>query len=547
MANSVRAVASTPDLRAKSKRFSVAERGAFGRRPFERRIGGDARNVLRRVSSSSLPCCSTAAVATSRPQLPQLSSASGVHAARVDAPMASLPGAENGCLTGRILSENGSGAQAAIERLLPVNCPPPVSRSSSKCPVASTTFPKQALVRYRTRLLDRCRSLHDVRLRLARHCSLDKVYGPGELRILLARLDEDACDEFFVAAGTEWPKGVTPKDFLHCLVTSSSEALLWELRCRLLAAGIWPRKVTDAMRLLRDLLHRDDSTTSVLTTQSRSCSKESACSVSDDKQDCNLMGDPAIMLSRSSWLHVADRLGLTQREARRIYRVFAGNNKENHLNLRSMLEEVHATVSPHMSLCRFGEQILGRYGTLREAFRSVCIDLRPMTRNKFVDLASTVDVDERHAFRMWSVLLSGLNEVGRTDGDAAMRDVHSGEKDGGDGDGISFQENGEHAVLSEDAFVARMLRWKPSNALDDLRDKLVACCGSVAECRREFKARGLAGGAALSPKRLRDGLEAVGAKHCDSDIILAAARGTCGEVTLDDVLEGIQASTKGAR
>eukprot|EP00927_Polykrikos_kofoidii_P038106 TRINITY_DN32385_c0_g1_i1.p1 TRINITY_DN32385_c0_g1~~TRINITY_DN32385_c0_g1_i1.p1 ORF type:complete len:997 (+),score=137.58 TRINITY_DN32385_c0_g1_i1:195-3185(+) len=114
-------------------------------------------------------------------------------------------------------------------------------------------FQKVVLEQFRQRLLARFPSLHDAFSRMNHGVDRDRSMTAKEFRVALERLgagDEDV-DEIFVAMDSNCDGGVTLSEFLHALVDVSPEALLWELRCRLLRMRIGPSNLGKALELVQ--------------------------------------------------------------------------------------------------------------------------------------------------------------------------------------------------------------------------------------------------------------------------------------------------------
>jgi len=111
--------------------------------------------------------------------------------------------------------------------------------------------------------------------------------------------------------------------------------------------------------------------------------------------------------------------------------------------------------------------------------------------------------------------------------------------------------------ITEDQFIKIMLpwapdllNWSPNSAILALERQIGTQFNNLAECRRALRHQGLPGGLELSPERLQEGLMAVGVHYCDADVVLSKAcrvTGTCGQATLDDVVEALRSSRRGAQ
>eukprot|EP00929_Paragymnodinium_shiwhaense_P014505 TRINITY_DN122418_c0_g1_i1.p1 TRINITY_DN122418_c0_g1~~TRINITY_DN122418_c0_g1_i1.p1 ORF type:complete len:1012 (-),score=179.97 TRINITY_DN122418_c0_g1_i1:233-3268(-) len=114
-------------------------------------------------------------------------------------------------------------------------------------------FQKEILERFRQALLQSYPSLHDAFGNLNHDVSRDRAMDATEFRLTLSRLGvgEEESDDIFSAMDSNSDGGVTLAEFLHALVDVSPEALLWELRCRLIRMNIGPQNLSKALELVQ--------------------------------------------------------------------------------------------------------------------------------------------------------------------------------------------------------------------------------------------------------------------------------------------------------
>jgi len=125
----------------------------------------------------------------------------------------------------------------------------------------------RAIARLREQLLERFRALHDafgnidrfvLMERMIHHdqlksALLSQLGGPGGLRSV------DDCEDIFAAlvgSGNRGERGVSLADVWDSLVSGSPETVLWELRCRLVFAGICPHNHCLALHKTAQVVQR---------------------------------------------------------------------------------------------------------------------------------------------------------------------------------------------------------------------------------------------------------------------------------------------------
>lgn len=392
-------------------------------------------------------------------------------------------------------------------------------------PASTARFPHEALEQFRTRLLCRYRCLHDAfSVALASSSSEKVALGPKELRTSLARIGQEETDELFAASGMSWQgcthTGMTLLQFFHELVGVSSEALLWELRCRLASCNLWPRP-SDPESL------------------------RSFVSVSIDEADA-----PLLRLDHDLWLRFCTQLGLTSVEAQGLYKMLSDG--AGSVDIDHMFVVVRATVASDASLMQLADKLLSRYGSFRDAYATVCMKSdRVMKWREFQKLTFASEFGKQSSEKLWTALRhvespsrAGDNgtlvaEEMEIDDDASNRSM---ELPGSDVEGLSENEFVQRLVC----WAPDLLRWSPDSVLHELECELNRKFDGFSECRRALRQQGLPGSFELSPKRLKAGLASVGILRCDADVLLDKVRLVLGktsedrQVTFDDLIQAIR-------
>lgn len=399
----------------------------------------------------------------------------------------------------------------------------------------------RAVSRLRERLLERFRSLHDAfgdvnRLTLMERLSnadllrsalLSHLGGPGGLRAV------DDCDDMFAAlsgASTREDRGVSLADVWDALVSGSPETLLWEMRCRLVFAGICPHNHRLALQKATQLVQRQRESRSKKASWRRlrrpnfrggsknangsgedsdAASRSPMLGCSDSCEGSSAKGHSR--LDHGDWLRFCFSLGLRSVEAERLFVILVGGDPSGIVDLPHMFATLRVTVAPDVSLERFATRVLDRYGSPAEAFDTVCSQRdRVMRWGDFQSLAEAIDVKDQNALELWTVLTSGTDTQDEIEGYGFRPWDHPAEPED-----IELS-------LPERAFTDQLLVWAPDTALGALRIQLCEHFGDLAQCRRGLEQRGLSKDRALTPDRFRAKLESVGVLGCDTRRILGA-------------------------
>mmetsp|Transcript_42943 Transcript_42943/g.79811 ORF Transcript_42943/g.79811 Transcript_42943/m.79811 type:complete len:753 (-) Transcript_42943:96-2354(-) len=455
--------------------------------------------------------------------------------------------------------------QAVLDRLLPADAQaralsssllrPPCRRrrNTVRCGTLSSThslpgqgaaasaarFPREALEQFRSRLLCRYRSLHEAFAPSLANASTEKVaMGPRELRTSLARIGPGETDALFAASGMAWQgcthSGMTILQFFHELVGVSAEALLWELRCRLVACQLWPWP--SDLQALRNFLGSDSlgSESEKVLVLDASCE----LALGEDAASVPLSG-----FGHDVWLHFCTQLGLTSVEAEWLYNMF--KDEAGSVDISRLTDVVRATVSSDAALMQLARKLLKSYGSVRDAFAAVTCKSseRVMRWREFQRLAFSLDISSQGAQKLWSALRHG----------EALSGASGGEEESSycDDQAMEAPVDSEDG-LSENEFVQRMvswtpdlLSWSPDTVLQELERELLKKFAGWSECRRALRQYGLPGSFELSPKRLKAGLLSVGIARCDADVLLNKARVVLGKtfdspVTFEDIIQTIR-------
>jgi len=328
----------------------------------------------------------------------------------------------------------------------------------------SGRFRQQVLARFRRQLLQRFYSLHDAFARLDHGASRDRALTPKEFHLALQRLgvgEEDA-DELFTAMDTNSVGGVSLSEFLHALVDVSPEALLWELRCRLVRVSIGPQNLQKALELVQwpqhgwrskatELKRRttrtrcricafcncacrhtaephngaqgeagEDGTGAAQAAAEQTSGVHSAASPpGPGSRPARLRRHTSFHLDRGDWLKLCTSIYLTLLEAERLFTFLADDT--GHVDLRAMFETLRTTVEPDVSLERFSTKVLTRYETFQHAFSAFCEDRdtdpeRLLRWDGFCRIAVALSVNDGNAAKIWAVLIGAdtKDAAGRT-------------------------------------------------------------------------------------------------------------------------------------
>uniref|UniRef100_A0A7S4Q2L5 EF-hand domain-containing protein n=1 Tax=Alexandrium monilatum TaxID=311494 RepID=A0A7S4Q2L5_9DINO len=449
-------------------------------------------------------------------------------------------------------------------------------------------FQNQILERFRQQLLRRFLSLHDAFERLNHNVSRDRALTHTEFRNALERLGvgEQDSKAIFTAMDSHSVGGVTLSEFLHALVDVSPEALLWELRCRLIRFDIGTHTLNKALELVKWPQHGWLSRATKVkrrTTRrsSRGCCACAACARSGI--ECSHSGavregsspskgrrytDPlngvpqghesasmavneelasaldetspkgrsvSCHFSRGDWLKLCTSMYLTLLESERLFKYLVDPEKGT-VDLRTMFETLRTTVEPDVPLERFVTKAVVRYDSLENAFNAFSEDLdsisdeeRVMRWQGFYSLAVALNVNDRCASELWNVLSRSNLMYGRMSELKAAGGAAFGD----------YDEDGEQAVTKE-VFLHELSLWAPDTALGDLKGQLCERFGSLAEGQRALEQQ-LPQKEDLSPLELEARLRAAGIKHCDIEGALRTVASKDGSVSLEAAISTMRA------
>lgn len=305
--------------------------------------------------------------------------------------------------------------------------------SKGACKAPPTGDVNELLTHIRKRMLERFRCIHDAFMQFDGDVSPDQPHPrdrsltADEFASALGRLGFPAMESGMLVAAMDIDpsRGISLTEFLESLVNVSPEALLWELRCRLDSEGVRPSNLQKAFELL-DV----------------PWPARSGCGGSPGAR-----GKPH--LGRSSWLEFCAKLGLTAKDGEQLFALI-DKDSDGFLDLREMFKALRV-VAPETSFEHFVSKIFTEYGSLREAFSAHAKDSY-MGYDEFLELASTLDVNDDNAAKLWQSRLVG--------------------------NGL-LDELGEDARLTEETFVHLMMMWAPDSSVQGLQKDLRnnAFCG----------------------------------------------------------------------
>lgn len=393
-------------------------------------------------------------------------------------------------------------------------------------------------------------------------------------------MPEEDCEEVFEAVDTNADGYVSLSRLLHALVDVSPEALLWELRCRLLRCDIRHHNSQKALDLVRWPQHGWQSKSTKLKRRtSRRLQQCCACACSDAPDASEVGSQPTILasdapvveptdipgidadievlvsedaerkkvrltsfhLSRGDWLKFCTSICLTLLEAERLFEVLADDTGS--VDLRAMFETLRLTVTPDVSLENFATKVLVRFESFSIAFKTFSgqdgVDsengsaLSYLGWERFRALAVDLDVNDQNAAQLWD-MLTGEEARGRAQqmGDEAHE---------------SHDECGMYGSrgLSEAAFVRELSLWAPHTAIEHLTSQLCERFGNLAEGRRAL-ARRLPVTDDVSADDLDSILQAAGIRGCDAKrAVSTVACRNDGHVSLETLFDTMQASKGG--
>jgi len=363
----------------------------------------------------------------------------------------------------------------------------------------------------------RCRSLTaGRRQRLAAHCT-----GSGGC-------PAPAGSRFPLARAADCPG-------LPAEPLAPEEALLWELRRKLLSAGIDPGHREEAVckvsRLLqccqRSSLERSIHQVRQLRYARRQRVLRQSCGGvevrSRPREGANLM------LDQAKWAKLCGALDVPAPRGRQLFSLLAGENSE-FVDFQGALTRLRTTCAPDVSLERFVTRLLDCFESLQEAFSAVCSQPGHLLRwPGFYALVEALDINDRNAHELWDALTAeGCSDVARRRaGLQALMEAEPG--------------------IAEATFLQRLGLWAPTSALSALRHRLLDRFGGLGAARRALEHQGLGRGVALAQQTLAAGLEVLGIRSCEVPRVLREVPSARGHlVTLDDLFAALCNSQRGA-
>jgi Ca2+-binding EF-hand superfamily protein len=275
-------------------------------------------------------------------------------------------------------------------------------------------------------MLQRFQSVHDA----FQHFEKDFVRRSltrDEFATALGRLGFPAGEAamIFVSMDVDRLGGLSLAEFHEALVNVSADALLWELRCRLDSQGVRPSNLQMVFELL-DI----------------PWPARTGCGGSPGAR-----GKPR--LEHTAWLQFCAKLGLTSKDGERLFALI-DTDSDGFIDLREMFRALRV-VAPDTSFEGFVSQIFTEYGSLHEAFAMHAKD-GLMSNFEFMDLASTLDVNEDNITKLWQARWFG---------------------------NVAPDTLDEDAPLDEETFVHLMMKWAPDSSVQGLQADLRknALCG----------------------------------------------------------------------
>lgn len=402
-------------------------------------------------------------------------------------------------------------------------------------------------------LLQRFRSLHDALAEMDRANAFERSLGPIAFERICKRLGIlDVCVDDLLKAIDATNRGTVTLAELHhaMLAEAPSEVFLWELRCRLIAAGIRPHNSHKALaRLLRDPKRRR-AQSCVRTNgglELRSGTSFTQRGMAEAKAAAAARKEGAqhiVKLNSHQWLRLCRALGLTLLEAERLCQVFGETGSTGGVDLDLMFDALRCSVAPDVSIERFSRMLFARFGSISAAIAAVkarngarseiasapqndgeVANAGDVSWTDFHALAAMLDVSDRSATSLWEVLVREIDGERR-----ACRALSQ--------------------TIREHDLVQQLEGFAPDTALEVLRGQIIEHFASMGQCRRALSKQGLGGGTVLSPSLLSSGLQSVGIKCCNAGRILdAVSNWRYGSVTsstsLGDVFWALHALPRG--
>jgi hypothetical protein len=452
----------------------------------------------------------------------------------------------------------------------------------------------QVLEHFRWRLVQRFRSLFDAFERLHDLAIRQNALGQEEFCEAFSQLGvpEPEALETFLTMDSKGKQLVSLAELRSALVGTSKEALLWELRCRLMTQGITPddfSKVKKILEIARRPRHRTvrarrrqppkkggqglyragEAVPCEYEGQTPECENEADTVPGTTKEDAayawagNVDVTTGFLpsssrLSRLDWLQVCAAIGLTLGEAEQLFPMLA-DLKKGMVNLAEVFTTLRADVAPMVSLERFATRVLTRYGSLQNAFTAFCCDsstpaektaLDPATGavrqalpmmhwSEFHSLAITLAVKDSNATQLWAALTLAQWNVQR---DSSPEETGAGELSA---TAAAAKVECEVMGVTEAIFVKELTTWAPGTALCALRNQVDEHFSELGEFRHALVQTGVVLSVPLSPAELDAALLAVGIPGCNVERVCSAVQSTRrggqkdSAATLDEVVQAL--------
>jgi len=422
-------------------------------------------------------------------------------------------------------------------------------------------------------VLEQHRSLHDAFAYASGNLpdGEETSLGLSDFCLALGRLGialKDS-DRLFWALDDQGNGGVSLARLRGKLVCSSRRVLLWELRCRLVAAEIQPSDlhtaVTGASALAEVQRRPDVSPSQELRSSGRPSQQETKTRrrhLGRRRPPCldlAVESEPSTAQSRqfcldhAHWSRLCQRLGMPCQESELLFNLLGGK-EVGWVNMYSMLATVRNSVCPDVSLERFARRLAARYDSPEEAFSAFCTPGEPrMCWAGFCSLAHALRVDRQNASRIWSAITLEALAVPVSESEAAVEDFNTPNfgcpaepKPAFVGGRLMADQ-----VVDQVTFVRHMLLGTPHAALFALQEQLCLRFGDLSLGRAALERAGLNQASFLTPQTLQSALRMLGIKCCDATRALSAvllarddlARG--GYAKLDELFAAMHDLPKG--
>lgn len=325
------------------------------------------------------------------------------------------------------------------------------------------------------------------------------------------------------------------------LMCRSRRVLLWELRCRLVAAEIQPSDpntaVTASLTLAGVQPRLDASSSRELRSSGRPSQQHEQKTgrrhlgrrrrppcldlVEDEPRTAQ---SRQFCLDHDGWCRLCQRLGMLSQESELLFNVLGGK-EVGWINMYIMFAIVHNTVCPDDSMERFSRRLAARYDSPEDAFRAFCTPGEPgMCWVGFCGLANSLNVDRQTASRLWSNITLEALAAPASESEAAKGDVNTPNFGCFTEPGPAFAGCRSMAdqVVDQVTFVRHMLLGTPHAALGALREQLCLRFGDLSLGRAALEGAGLGEAKFLTPQTLQSALRMLGIRCCDATHVLSA-------------------------